>query len=172
MMVQNRAFVYKNLPHGWPTEGKDLRVESTDFDLSQPAPRDGLIIKNYYASFDPAQRSSMRDPSIKSYNPPMPYGPVQTYEMIAGVLKSENAKYQEGDLIIVSTGIQEYSVVSGDAAARARKLENPFGLPLETFIGALGMPGMTAYGSLVEIGQPKKGETIFVSAAAGAVGQL
>lgn len=171
-MVQNKAFVYKSLPQGWPVEGKDLVIESSDLNLSQPAPKNGLITKNLYASFDPAQRSAMRDPTIVSYSPPMPFGPVRAISAIARVLKSDNAKFKEGDLIIIGTGTEEYSIIPEDSAEKATLLENPEDLPLEDFLGALGMPGLTAYGSFVEIGRPKKSETIFVSAAAGAVGQL
>lgn len=171
-MVRNKTFVYKSVPHGWPVEGQDLAIESTDFDLSQPPPQNGLITKNFYASFDPAQRSSMRDPAIRSYAPAAKYGPVQTISMIARVVRSDDEKFKEGDLILVATGMQEYSAVPAEKAAGATRLKNPDGLPLDTFLGALGLPGLTAYGSLMEIGRPKKGETIFVSAAAGAVGQL
>jgi len=171
-MVQNKALVYKSLPHGWPVDGQDLVIESSDFDLDQPAPKGGLVVKNYYASFDPAQRSAMRDPKITSYSPPMPFGPLMAFFMIARVLKSDNAKFKDGDLIVTRTGTQEYSLIPEQDADKATHLNSSDGLPLQTYIGALGMPGLTAYGSLIEIGKPKRGETIFVSAAAGAVGQL
>lgn len=68
---------------------------------------------------------------------------------------------------------EEYSIISGDFEHKMiRKLDNPFDLDPKLFVGALGMPGLTAYSSLYEIGQPKKGETIFISAASGAVGQI
>ena len=83
--------------------------------------------------------------------------------------------WKAGDVVIVEgTGTEEYTVLARERAAGpgVRKLENPLGLDPKIFIGALGMPGLTAWASLYEIGAPKAGETLFVSAASGAVGQL
>lgn len=68
-MVQNKRFIYKNIPSGPPVAGKDLVVETAEFDLEQAPPAGGVTLKNIYASFDPYQRGRMRDPSIKSYMP-------------------------------------------------------------------------------------------------------
>jgi len=75
-------------------------------------------------------------------------------------------------MIVGGLPIEEYSAVSKEMTESLRKLENPYGLDLKIFLGALGMPGLTAYSSFYEIGKPVKGETIFISAASGAVGQL
>lgn len=184
-MVQNKAFIYKSVPQGWPEPGKDLAVESTDFDLEAPPPKNGFTTKNLYAAFDPSQRGRMRDPKAWSYSAAMTPGkPVESVSVIGKVLKSDNARFKEGDLVILWMGYTEsYSrVEESDSYAQndpnrkssrsATVFEPAPGVPLTAYIGALGMTGMTAYGSLHEIGQPKKGETIWVSGAAGAVGQV
>jgi NADPH-dependent curcumin reductase CurA len=90
------------------------------------------------------------------------------------VVKSSSSKFSPGDWIRASLPVQEYSIVPPEDVERGgiTKIENPYGLELYHFIGALGMPGLTAYSSFFDIGKPKKGETVFVSAAAGAVGQI
>jgi len=154
--------------------GKDLVTEAREFDLNQAPPAGGFITKNIYSSFDPYMRGRMRDPKIKSYSPPFTLGEPITSATVAKVLKSDNSNFSEGDLIIGHLPIEEYSSVKKEAADSYgyKKLENPYGLDVKDFLGALGMPGLTAYSSFYEIGKPVKGETIFISAASGAVGQL
>ena len=167
--------MYKSVPHGWPEPGKDLAIESTDFDVNQTPPKNGITTKNYYAAYDPSQRGRMRDPSIKSYLPAMTPGePVTSVSIIGRVLKSDHSNFKEGDLVIIAMGTEEYSIVSESQlkAGYARVINNKKGLPLTAYLGAMGMTGLTAYGSFMEIGRPKKGETIWVTAAAGAVGQM
>ncbi|KAJ9650427.1 hypothetical protein H2198_010269 [Neophaeococcomyces mojaviensis] len=173
-MVQNKAFIYKSVPHGWPEPGKDLAIESTDFNLDAAPPKNGFTTKNIYAAFDPSQRGRMRDPSIWSYSAAMQPGkPVESVTVAGKVLKSDNADFKEGDIVLITTGyIESYSAVSEDIAKRAKVVKPAPGVPLTAYLGALGMTGMTAYGSLHEIGRPKKGDVIWVSGAAGAVGQV
>ncbi|KAF1971573.1 NAD(P)-binding protein [Bimuria novae-zelandiae CBS 107.79] len=173
-MVQNKGIIFKEVPSGWPEPGKHLAVEAREFDLEQTPPEGGVTVRNYYASFDPYQRGRMRDPSTKSYSPPFQLGEPITNRTIMKVVKSNTSKFQSGDVIISSnvSPIEEYSVLGKEWTESARKLENPYNLDPKVFLGALGMPGLTAWSSFYEIGKPKKGETIFISAASGAVGQL
>ena len=172
-MVQNKGVIFKSIPQGWPKPGQDLAVESRDFDLSTEPPQDGITTQNFYLSFDPYQRGRMRDPKIKSYVPAFELGKPITNRGVAKVVKSKNDKFKEGDMVVGMIGTEEYSIVPGQVAnTQIEKLENPYNLDLKYFIGALGMPGITAYSSFYKIGEPKKGETIFISAASGAVGQL
>jgi len=173
-MVQNKAVIFKKVPTGWPVEGQDLVVETREFDLDQEPPKGGVTMKNYYVSFDPYQRGRMRDSSIKSYSPPFVLGTPITNRGISKVIKSDNPKFKPGDILISndSTNTEEYSAFPEGPTSRARVLENPYNLDPKIFLGALGMPGLTAWSSFYAIGQPKKGETIFVSAASGAVGQI
>ena len=169
-MVQNKGLIFKSIPSGWPVPGQDLAVETREFDLSTPAPPNGLVTKNYYLSFDPYQRGRMRAPETKSYSAPFTLGQPITNAGIGKVLKSNDDKFKEGDLVIGMLGTEEYSVV--ESPSQFRTLENPYHLDPIKYLGALGMPGLTAYSSFYEIGKPQKGETIFISAASGAVGQI
>ena len=172
-MVQNKGVIFKEVPVDWPIEGKNLTVEDRGFDLNAEPPKDGITVKNYYVSFDPYQRGRMRGPETKSYSPPFELGKPITNSAVSKVLKSNNTMFQSGDVVTGLLPMEEYSIVNSEIAnTMIRKMNNPYSLDLKLFVGALGMPGLTAYSSLYEIGQPKKGETIFISAASGAVGQL
>ncbi|OAP59449.1 hypothetical protein AYL99_06747 [Fonsecaea erecta] len=173
-MVQNKAFIYKSVPNGWPVPGKDLTVEDIGFDENAPPPKGGFTTKNLYVAYDPSQRGRMRDPSIPSYSPAMTTGkPVISVSVIGQVLKSDNPKIKPGAIVMLqSSGSESYSTKEESAVATTQIIEPKDGVPLTAYLGLLGMTGMTAYGSLHEIGQPKKGDVILVSAAAGAVGQM
>ncbi|KAF3042003.1 hypothetical protein E8E11_004323 [Didymella keratinophila] len=173
-MVQNKGVIFKKVPEGWPVPGQDLAVEAREFDLEQQIPEGGLIVKNFYASFDPYQRGRMREAGKKSYSPPFELGQPITNRCIFKVVKSNNKDFKEGEVLITLgiTPIEEYSLFDANTVKTVRKLENPYNLDPKYFLGPLGMPGLTAWSSFYEIGQPKKGETIFISAASGAVGQL
>ncbi|KAF2458211.1 putative oxidoreductase [Lineolata rhizophorae] len=172
-MVQNKGFIYKSIPSGFPVVGKDIAVEDSSIDLDQNLPPDSLLVQNHYLSYDPYIRGRMR-PAEESYFPPLTLGQPVVNRGISTVLKSTTAGLAPGDLVEVLAGcpFEEYSVLPPSTAARVRKLDNPYNLDPTVFLGALGMPGLTAYSSFYEIGEPKKGETIFISAASGAVGQL
>lgn len=171
-MVENKGVIFKQVPTGLPVPGKDLAVENREFDVNQAPPSGGITTKNFYASFDPYQRGRMREPTKKSYSPPFDLGKPITNAVVAKVLKSDNAKFKAGDIINGGLPIEEYSVVPKQMTDALKKIENPYKLDWMMFLGPLGMPGLTAYSSFYDIGQPKKGETIFISAASGAVGQL
>ncbi|KAI9784377.1 MAG: hypothetical protein M1835_003604 [Candelina submexicana] len=172
-MVQNKGIIFKSVPTGWPKPGENLTIETRDFDLNTQPPKDGITTKNYYISFDPYQRGRMRDPSIESYSPPFALGEPITNSGICKVLKSDNPKFKEGDIITAMVGTEEYSIVPANVVnSTARRIDNQYNLDLKLFLGALGMPGLTAYSSFYKIGEPKQGETIFISAASGPVGQM
>ena len=173
-MVQNKAFIYKSIPHGWPKPNQDLAIEDIGFDDNASPPKNGITTKNLYAAFDPSQRGRMRDPSVQSYSPAMEPGkPVISVSVIGKVLKSDNANIKEGQTVMLqSAGTETYSRVEEGALKNVQIIEEKDGVPLTSYLGLLGMTGMTAYGSLHEIGQPKEGDVILISAAAGAVGQM
>ncbi|EME45970.1 hypothetical protein DOTSEDRAFT_70095 [Dothistroma septosporum NZE10] len=172
-MVQNKALIFAEVPTGWPEAGKHLKIENRDFDTEQQPPNGGITAKVHYVSFDPYQRGRMRAPEVKSYAPPFELGKPVTNAAILTVLKSDNNKFKSGQVLFAPrTWTEEYSAIDKDLADSFMVLENPYKLDPKLFIGALGMPGLTAYSSFYEIGQPKKGETIFISAASGAVGQI
>ena len=161
------------MPSGWPVEGKDLVIEDRPFDLETEPPQDGIITQNFYISFDPYQRGRMRGPEVKSYAPAFELGKAITNSAIAKVIKSNNPKFKPGDVVTGMLPTEEYSVIASEVVnSQVFPLKNPYNLDPKLFIGALGMPGLTAYAGLYDIGQPKKGETIFISSASGAVGQI
>ena len=172
-MVQNKGLIFKDYPTSWPEVGKHIVVEDRDFDVDQAPPAGGYTAKVNYVSFDPYQRGRMQNPETKSYSPPFELNKPITNFSIMTVIKSDNPKFKAGDVVAGQRGnTEEYSVVGKDVAESSEVLENPYNLDPKLFIGALGMPGLTAYSSFYAIGEPKKGETIFISAASGAVGQL
>jgi NADPH-dependent curcumin reductase CurA len=171
-MVQIKAWIFKAVPEGYPVPGKDLATESREFDTDN-VPEGAVLVKQYYASFDPYMRGRMRDASIKSYSPAFDLGEPLTNNVIAKVVKSNRSDLKEGDWVRAFLPIQEYAIIpKGYPEGMLLKIDNKYNLPVEYFLGPLGMPGLTAFSSFYDIGQPKKGETILISAASGAVGQL
>lgn len=170
-MAPNKTFIFKKIPTELPVAGEHLTVEDRPIDLDD-VPKGGLIVKIQSASFDPYLRGRMRAPGTKSYSPPFDVdGPIVN-DTISKVLKSDSPDFKEGDLVKGFLPIAEYARVADVAQHRIRKIDNPYNLELGLFLGALGMPGLTAWSALHKIGKPKKGETIFISSAAGAVGQI
>lgn len=171
--MSNKALVFKQIPQGYPVPGQDLTIEAAEYDANVAAPDNGVVLQSLYTSYDPYMRGRMRPAEVKSYAPAFALNKPIESASIAKVVRSNNATYKEGDLVIGHVAVQEYIALDTPNLVRIRKLENPLGIEdIRVFLGPLGMPGLTAYSSLYEIGKPKKGETIFVSAASGAVGQL
>ncbi|KAI1204513.1 NAD(P)-binding protein [Annulohypoxylon truncatum] len=171
-MTTNKTLIFKKVPTGFPVPGEHLAVEDRPIDLDAEAPKGGLVVEILYASFDPYLRSKMRDAGIKSYSPAFAIDDPLTNHTVARVLKSDSPEYREGDTVIAFLPIAEYARIPDPSMASVRKINNPHNLDLGLFLGPLGMPGLTAYAGLHKIGKPQKGETVFVSSAAGAVGQV
>src|SRR5205085_3900215 len=151
-------------PVGMPVE-EDFEVVATDV----PDPGDGeFVVRNIWMTVDPYMRGRMTE--RKSYVPPFQIGEVLDGGSVGEVVKSRNAGFSEGDYVcgFASGGWREYNRTAGMMFNKV----DPSLAPLECYLGVLGMPGLTAYTSLLRIGEPKPGETVFVSAAAGAVGSV
>lgn len=134
-------------------------------DAEMPQPQEGeVLIRTLYLSVDPYMRGRMSD--RKSYIPPFALNEVITGGGVGEVVESRAANFQTGDIVTGQLGWQLYSVEQG---ASVRKVD-PSRAPVTTTLGVLGMPGLTAYFGLLDIGQPEAGETVVVSGAAGAVG--
>ncbi|TQV91312.1 NADP-dependent leukotriene B4 12-hydroxydehydrogenase [Cordyceps javanica] len=170
-MAPNKTFIFKQIPKGVPVPGQDLAVESREIDLETP-PKGGLVLEVLEASYDPYLRGRMRESSTKSYAAAFQVGEPITNATLSRVLKSDSPDFKQGDIVRAHTPIAEYARLDDPAKAMAFKIENPHELDLSYFLGPLGMSGLTAWSSLYRIGKPKKGETIFVSSAAGSVGQI
>ena len=125
-----------------------------------------VLVRTLYISLDPAMRGWMNEG--KSYIPPVGIGEIMRAGTLGEVLQSNNPAFSPGDYVVGNDGVQSYAVSNGKAY---RKVDAKLA-PLPKYIGLLGMPGMTAYFGLLEVGQPKAGETVVVSGAAGAVGQV
>lgn len=172
-MAPNRAFVFNSVPSGLPIIGENISIQLAAYDSDGVCPDDGVFLKSLYTSIDPYQRSRMRAAHVKSYQPPLEPGSPLTARSIAEVQRSENAAFRPGDIVVGNLPIQEYVALSGDLLPQLRQLDNPLGIEdVRIYLGALGVPGLTAYGGLYEIGKPERGQTIFISAASGAVGQM
>jgi len=156
-----RRVVLARRPPGEPAE-TDFRIEAIP--VPEPGPSQALV-RVIYLSLDPYMRGRMRD--MASYAAPVGIGEVMTGGTVGEVVKSNHPQLKVGDIVEDRLGWQEYAI----GGATLRKID-PSLAPISTANGVLGMPGMTAYFGLFEVGQPKAGETVVVSAASGAVGQV
>jgi NADPH-dependent curcumin reductase CurA len=162
MSTMNRQFRLAARPIGTPKRTDWNFIEEP---LRQPA--DGeVLVEVLYLSLDPAMRGWMNEG--KSYIPPVQIGEVMRAGGVGRVIESKHSGFAAGDHVHGSLGIQEYATLSGSALTKI----DASAAKLPVFLGALGMPGMTAYFGLLDIGQPKAGETVVVSGAAGAVGTV
>ena len=138
--------------------------------VEAPVPELGdgqVLVRHHYLSLDPYMR--MRMVETKSYAAPQPLNSTMIGGTVGEVVASKHEKYAVGDTVVGMGGWQLYSVVDGGAAGMLRKVDASR-IPASAFLGAVGMPGVTAWVGLVHIIAPKEGETIVVSAASGAVG--
>ena len=162
MTATNRRIVLASRPHGEP-KAEHLRVEESRV----PTPGDGeVLLRTRWLSLDPYMRGRMS--AAKSYAKPVEIGAVMVGATVSEVAASHHPDFAEGDLVLAYEGWQDYSISNGRGLRRL----DPEDFPPTTSLGVLGMPGMTAYTGLLEIGQPKAGETVVVAAAAGPVGSL
>ncbi len=147
-------------PTGLPADDVwDIREEPI------PSPGDGeILIKTEYISLDPAMRGWMNEG--RSYIPPVGIGEVMRAGVVAEVVQSRNERFAEGAHVVAMTGVQEWAVSDG----KGLQVVDPDRAPLPTYLGTLGMTGLTAYFGLLDIGRPQAGETVVVSGAAGATG--
>jgi NADPH-dependent curcumin reductase len=133
-----------------------------------PALGDGqVLVRHHFMSLDPYMRGRMND--AKSYAVPQPLNAVMQGGTVGEVVESKHAGYQSGDKVVGFGGWQQYSIVDGAEPGVLRKVDTTH-IPLSAYLGAVGMPGVTAWYGLTQICLPKEGETVVVSAASGAVG--
>ncbi|XP_049404604.1 2-alkenal reductase (NADP(+)-dependent)-like isoform X2 [Solanum stenotomum] len=167
-MMNNKQIILKHYVEGYPKES-DMEFKNSIIKLNVQEGSNVVVLKNLYLSCDPYMRSRMsklEGSYVESFTPGSPI----TGCGVAKVLESGDSNFQEGDLVWGMTGWEEYSIVTASQSALFKIHDK--NVPLSYYTGILGMPGMTAYVGFYEICSPKKGETVFVSAASGAVGQL
>ena len=162
MDAVNRQVRLAARPVGLP---KPTDWDHTEEPVSEPGEGE-VLVKVKYLSLDPAMRGWMND--ARSYMPPVGIGEVMRAGGCGEVVASQHPGFQTGDHVTGVTGIQEHAVLSGDGLIKV----DPELAPLPVYLGTLGMPGMTAYFGLLEIGKPQEGQTVVVSGAAGAVGSV
>jgi NADPH-dependent curcumin reductase len=162
----NRQFRLKERPAG--------RVSRENFDfVEEPIPETGknqVLVRNLYLSLDPTNRIWMTD--VPQYMPPVAIGAVMRGGGLGQVVDSKNPNFKVGDMVNGLLGWQDYVLIDGSDKLAPQVLPKGLPVPLTAMLGAAGLTGLTAYFGLLEIGQPKAGETVVVSAAAGAVGSV
>jgi NADPH-dependent curcumin reductase CurA len=161
-MTTNKQITLAVRPVGFPKES-DFRL------VAAPVPTPGpgqFLVQSLYLSVDPYMRGRMN--AAKSYAPPVELGGVMVGGVVGQVVESHHPRFAAGEIVEGYFGWQQYAVSDG---VGARKVD-PSLAPISTALGVLGMPGLTAYFGLLEIGKPQPGETVVVSGAAGAVGSL
>jgi NADPH-dependent curcumin reductase CurA len=162
-MPQNKQIHLDNRPQG--------EAAASNFKLvtgETAALKDGqVLVRHHFLSLDPYMRGRMND--AKSYAQPQPLGQVMQGGTVGEIVESRNARFQVGDKVVGFGGWQEYSVVDAEQPGVLRKVDTTH-VPLSHYLGAVGMPGVTAWYGLVKIIDAKPGQTVAVSAASGAVG--
>ena len=162
-MPTNHQIHLVSRPHGEPTVDNFKLVEAP-----VPELKDGqVLVRNHYLSLDPYMRGRMND--AKSYALPQPLNEVMGGGTVGEVVASNSDAFQPGDKVVGMGGWQEYTVISAEQRGMLRKVDTTH-IPLSAYLGAVGMPGVTAWYGLVKIIDPKPGQTVVVSAASGAVG--
>lgn len=158
--MENQRIVLASRPEGWVTP-QNFRLEKAPL----PRPADGeVLVKNLWLSLDPYMRG--RISAAKSYVKGVDTGEVMVGQTVGEVMESKHPNLKKGDHVLTQLGWQLYG-----ATKEATRIDGSRA-PLSYYLGMLGMPGMTAYFGLKELGQPKPGETVLVSAASGAVGSV
>lgn len=158
----NRRVVLASRPEAYP-EPRHFRLE----EVAIPQPREGeALVRTIWLSLDPYMRGRMREGP--SYAAPVEIGGVMTGGVVGRVVESRTPELEVGDIVDGSLGWQEYAV----AGPGALRIVDPSLAPISTAVGVLGMPGMTAYFGFLDVGKPEVGDTVVVSAASGAVGQV
>ncbi|WP_395692873.1 NADP-dependent oxidoreductase [Piscinibacter sp.] len=163
MATINKQWLLASRPAAEATTGNFRLVETP-----VPALAEGqVLVRHHYLSLDPYMRMRMND--AKSYAAPQPLNAVMIGGTVGEVVDSKHPKFAAGDKVVGMGGWQQYGVVDGNAPGLLRKVDTTH-VPLSAYLGAVGMPGVTAWYGLVKLCSPKAGETIVVSAASGAVG--
>jgi NADPH-dependent curcumin reductase CurA len=162
-MPSNQQILLDNRPQG-EASASNFRLVTSD----TPPLQDGqVLVRHHFLSLDPYMRGRMNDG--KSYAQPQALGEVMGGGTVGEVVESRSDRYRQGDKVVGMGGWQQYSVVDATKPGTMRKVDTTH-VPLSHYLGAVGMPGVTAWYGLVRICEPKAGDTMVVSAATGAVG--
>ncbi|KAI8983957.1 hypothetical protein BDF20DRAFT_817246 [Mycotypha africana] len=173
-MVSNTKVIFAKIPTGYPEIGEHMVVKKDEIDLDADIPQGAVLVKNLCLSVDPYMRGRMRDANVESYISAFTLNKPMDGHGMSEVIKSNNNNFKKGDIVFGMVGFEEYTLVPKENTSEleVRNEAKSSNIPLTNYIGVLGMPGLTAYVGLKKFGKPKKGESLYVSAASGAVGQL
>jgi NADPH-dependent curcumin reductase CurA len=166
MALINKQVLLASRPEGEATAANFRLVEAA---VPQELADGQVLVRHHFLSLDPYMRGRMND--SKSYAQPQPLDTVMIGGTVGEVVMSRNDKFAAGDQVVGMGGWQQYSVVDAAQVGMLRKVDTTH-IPLSAYLGAVGMPGVTAWYGLVKLCQPKAGETVVVSAASGAVGSV
>lgn len=174
--IRNAAVIFAEVPSSYPEADKHIKyVKNRTININSVNTQGGIVTKNLTISIDPYMRGRMRPAGTKSYVEPFQLNQPLTNFFVGKIIKSDHNKYKVGQFVYGQGAYEEYTVHSKEQTELLRILsdqELKLGLSLTTWVGAAGMPGQTAFYGLYYIGKPKKGETIFITGASGAVGQI
>jgi NADPH:quinone reductase len=162
LVKTNRRVTLAERPTGFP---KDSNFAIDEVEVGAPGPGE-VLVRTLWVSVDPYQRGRMSQ--VRSYAKGLELGDVITSQSLGEVVESQDGRYSPGDLVVGQLGWQEYAVVRAGSVRRVPEFLDPPTLALHV----VGMTGMTAYFGLLDVGRPKPGDTVVVSGAAGAVGQV
>ncbi|RYF63572.1 MAG: NADP-dependent oxidoreductase, partial [Comamonadaceae bacterium] len=162
-MPTNKQIHLDNRPEGEATLS-NFKLVTTD---TPPLQDNQVLVRHHYMSLDPYMRGRMND--SKSYTANQPTGAVFQGGTVGEVVESRHPKYAVGEKVVGFGGWQQYSVVDASVPGSLKKVDTTH-VPLSHYLGAVGMPGVTAWYGLVKIIAPKEGETVVITAASGAVG--
>ena len=149
-MVTNTQVIFSKVPTGYPAAGEHMTINKSTIDLDAKLSKGEFIMKQLSLSVDPYMRGRMRDASTKSYVPAFELGKPMTGGTMSIVIKSNNPHFKVGDIVDGGVGagvFEEYTLVTPESAKHLKIRNDPKenGLPLDYYLGVLGMPGMTAY---------------------------
>ena len=161
-MMQNKQILFNKIPEGMPQEDT-FKIEDID---TPKLESDGVLVQTLYISVDPYMRGRMT--KADSYVQPFEIGKPIVSHVVAKVIDSTLADYKKGDVVV---GMLPWRIINHVQADQITKVPTT-DVPLDLYLSVLGMPGQTAYHGLLDIGQPKDGDTVVVSAASGAVGSV
>ncbi|KZV72728.1 alcohol dehydrogenase [Peniophora sp. CONT] len=176
--VRNARYLFTAIPQDYPEEGQHMRYDdSQTIDIENEPLNGGVLVKNLVASLDPYLRTMMRDASIEAYVPAYPLGGPSNSHGVGVIVRSEHEDYKAGEHITcLGFPHQEYFVWNGGTLSHMSQLllKIPVNdsLPDSLYLGVLGLPGQTAWMSWKDLSHAQKGQTVFISSAAGAVGSV
>lgn len=171
-MVTNKTLIFAKAAVGQPVVGENIVLVDRPLELDE-VPTGGFVARILYSSYDPYLRHKLVGvDAAREFTPFEINTPIVNGSILEVLKADKSSEFKAGDKLMGMAPIAQYASVSEEEAKQFKLVHNPYNFDLNLFLGPLGLPGITAYSAFYEIAKPKKGETIFISAASGAVGQI